>query len=215
MGGPPFAGFPAETFGFYRALSRTNTDEFWRGHKPDYLRYGWDEMQRLLDSLPEFGHGRPLSPHRDRRSRGGRPPIKEYLAGRIQPVEGIWCYVELSLDELVAAAGLADPSADQVARLRAAVADPAAGPELESIVDSLRRHHLEVVGDRVKTTPRGFDRNHPRIDLLRHRTLLAQRRWPHGPWLRSPEVRDRVGNTWRLCRPLTDWLQRHVGPPAG
>jgi uncharacterized protein (DUF2461 family) len=215
MGGPTFDGFPAQTFAFYRALARGNTDEFWRAHKPEYLRYGWDEMQRLLDSLPEFGQGRPLSPHRDRRSRGDRPPIKEYLAGRIQRVEGIWCYVELSVDELIAAAGLADPSADQVGRLRAAIAAPAAGAELESIVDDMRSQGLEMVGERVKTAPRGFERDHPRIELLRHRTLLAQRRWPYGRWLRSPEVRDRIAETWRHCRPLIEWLHEHVGPPAG
>jgi uncharacterized protein (DUF2461 family) len=210
-----FNGFPKSTFDFYRALAQNNTNEFWRGHKPEYMRVGWEQMQIFLDSLPEFGEGRPLSPHRDRRTQGTQPPIKEYLAGRIPRVEGIWFYVELTVEGLLASGGIrSSPSSDQVARMRAAIAAPGSGRDLEVILDDLGEHGFDVIGEQVKTAPRGYPKDHPRIALLRFRTLSAELRWPEGRWVRTPEVLDRVRQAWTRCLPLVDWLERHVGAPA-
>ncbi|MCL6626563.1 DUF2461 family protein [Alicyclobacillus shizuokensis] len=35
----------------------------------------------------------------------------------------------------------------------------------------LRRNHFELVGDKIKTTPKGYPANHPRIEWLRYKTV--------------------------------------------
>jgi hypothetical protein len=61
---------------------------------------------------------------------------------------------------------------DQLARFRAAVADEA-GAALAGAVARMQEAGLTLWGDALKTAPRGVPRDHPRIDLLRLKDLLA------------------------------------------
>ena len=70
----------------------------------------------------------------------------------------------------------------------------------------LRADGWDVGGDRLKTSPRGYDADHPRIDLLRHRSLNAGRSLGFEPVIHSPELLDRVREDWRALRPLVGWL---------
>jgi len=56
--------------------------------------------------------------------------------------------------------------------------------------------------------------DHPRLDLLRHRSLYLWRSWPPDEVLHQRACLDRVRQGWRATRPLTDWLARHVGATA-
>jgi uncharacterized protein (DUF2461 family) len=111
------------------------------------------------------------------------------------------------------------PATDQLARLREAVADDRIGPELEGIVADIRRKDGEVgAHDELKTAPRGYPADHPRIELLRLKGIIGW--WNHEPgsWLHSEAARDTVAESWRSLAPLNAWLVANVGPsdlPAG
>jgi hypothetical protein len=72
---------------------------------------------------------------------------------------------------------------------------------------------LELAGESLRSAPRGFPRDHPRIGLLRRKALFAGRRLPPGDEgiPREPAL-DHVAGTWRAAGPLTAWLDEHVGP---
>jgi hypothetical protein len=66
----------------------------------------------------------------------------------------------------------------------------------------------------LKTAPRGYDRDHPRATLLRHKFLIAGAR-------QAPDRTAGIGRevalshlteTWTACTPLIAWLDAHVGP---
>jgi hypothetical protein len=63
----------------------------------------------------------------------------------------------------------------------------------------------------LKTAPRGFAPDHPRIDLLRHKGVVMSKSWPVGAWLGTKKAKDRVVTALDAGRPLRDWLDRHVG----
>ncbi|WP_236008305.1 DUF2461 family protein [Actinomadura physcomitrii] len=98
-------------------------------------------------------------------------------------------------------------------KARAAVGADSSGKELQAIVDGLRAAGLEIAGDRLKTRPRGTPEDHPRLDLLRHRSLHAREGWPAVPWMATREAVTRVRDAWRRLRPLVEWGDEHVGPP--
>ncbi|MFC7429997.1 DUF2461 family protein, partial [Nocardia tengchongensis] len=62
----------------------------------------------------------------------------------------------------------------------------------------------------LKTRPRGVPEDHPRLDLLRHRSLHAGCRFEPEPWVHTPEVLDRVRTVWRDLTPLVEWLTVHL-----
>ncbi|MDT7741731.1 MAG: hypothetical protein QOE59_809, partial [Actinomycetota bacterium] len=59
--------------------------------------------------------------------------------------------------------------------------------------------------------PRGTDPDHPRLDLLRHRSLYARYSWPPSDELHTPALAERIATTWRRLEPLGRWLDDHVG----
>ena len=68
---------------------------------------------------------------------------------------------------------------------------------------------FEIGGDLLKTTPRGYDADHPRIDLLRHKSMIAGHAYGFEPVIHTPELLDLVRKDWRATRPLVEWAQRH------
>lgn len=49
-----------------------------------------------------------------------------------------------------------------------------------SISGTLRQAGLSIGSDQLKTRPRGVAADHPRLELLGHRSLTAGRDWPAG-----------------------------------
>jgi uncharacterized protein (DUF2461 family) len=69
-------------------------------------------------------------------------------------------------------------------------------------------------GELLRSRPRGSPVDHPRLDLLRHRSLYLWRSWPPDEVLHQRRSLNRVQDGWRITRPLTDWLARYVGASA-
>jgi Ser/Thr protein kinase RdoA (MazF antagonist) len=89
------------------------------------------------------------------------------------------------------------------------------GRALEEIISVLRALDVEVHGrDSLKSAPRGYSSDHPRIALLRHKGLVAWKEWPVEPWLATPMARKVVAEFLAASRPLGQWLAQHVGDSA-
>jgi len=102
---------------------------------------------------------------------------------------------------------------DQLERYRQAVVENRSGAKLTHIVADARAAGLEAAGHEVlKTAPKGYPKDHPRIELLRYKGLIAWRDWPAGPWLGTRRAKDRVVQFLELSKPLNSWLGKYVGP---
>jgi uncharacterized protein (TIGR02453 family) len=203
-----FTGFGDGAVEFYDGLRADNSKAYWTDHREIYERDVRAPMLALLADLePEFGAGKVFRPYRDVRFSSDKSPYKTHCGG----YAGAF-YVEVSAEGLMAAAGYYAMVPDQLARFRAAVDDGRRGGDLSSRLSALERAGLTVDGDRLKTRPRGVDPDHPRVQLLRHRSLYAWRRWAPDDALHGPAARERVAGAWRTLRPLTEWLADHVGP---
>ena len=58
----------------------------------------------------------------------------------------------------------------------------------------------------LKTAPRGYPVDHPRIGLLRLPHLAASTSFPVRRWLHTPEAEARITGVWRSLQPLMGWL---------
>ena len=66
--------------------------------------------------------------------------------------------------------------------------------------------------DELKSAPRGFAKDHPRIELLRRKGLMASRQFPVAAWMGSKKAVAKMRATWAELQPLCAWLDTHVGP---
>jgi uncharacterized protein (TIGR02453 family) len=208
----PFSGWPSRAVEFFQGLEADNTKAYWTANKAVYDTSVREPMAALLDELSgEFGPGRIARPYRDIRFRADKSPYKTEIYASLDRGG----YVRFSADGLMAADGYYQMSAAQLERYRRAVAGGAAGERLADVVHQLRSRGIEVGGGQsLRSAPRGFPRDHPRIDLLRCKGLICWRHWPAGPWLGTAEARDRVVGFLRTTAPLRAWLDQQVGPDA-
>jgi uncharacterized protein (TIGR02453 family) len=204
-----FDGWPAEAIEFYEGLAADNSKSYWQAHKADYEELVHRPMVELLTELePEFGEGKIFRPYRDIRFSKDKTPYKTAIGATL--ADG--GYVQFSAEGLSAGSGSYHLAPDQLDRYRRAVADDAAGAKLADIVAAVRRAGLDIAAhDVLKTCPKGYPKDHPRVDLLRYKGLITWTHWPAGAWLGTSEPRERVTGFLRASRPVNDWLAAHVG----
>lgn len=208
-----FDGFGEHAVDFYEGLAADNSKAYWSDHKVDYDHQIRAPMLALLAELePEFGTGKIFRPHRDVRFSNDKSPYKTHC-GAVIETPGAAFYAQLGADGLLVAGGAYRWSTDQLARYRMAVEDERGGEALRSLLAAASGDWdgMQRAGDTMRTRPRGIAADHPRIDLLRHRSLYLWRSWPPDQVLHERACLDRVQHGWRAIRPLTEWLARHVG----
>jgi len=203
-----FEGWSVEAVEFYEGLEADNTKTYWQEHKSVYERRVVAPMQDLLSDLADdFGEGRVFRPYRDVRFSKDKTPYKLNCAAHLPGG-----YISLSAEGLFVGSGLYMPDPDQAQRLRTAIDDRDHGSELASIVVALRQRGYEVGAHEVlKTAPRGYSKDHPRIELLRYKGIVMSKAWPVGAWLGTRKAKDRVVACLEASRPLNAWLERYVG----
>ena len=209
-----FTGFPDEGLVFYEGLEADNSKSYWTANKAAYDEHVRAPMLALVEELTaEFGPSKLFRPYRDVRFAKDKTPYKTHQGAVLHPDgagTGAW-YVEVSADGLAARGGSWRMQPDQVERYRRAVDDDLPGGQLEQLVAKIRRAGLSVDGEQLKRAPRGYGPDHPRIELLRHKSIHGGRHWTPEDWLDSHEVVDRLRRTWRALKPLNDWLADNVG----
>lgn len=215
-----FTGIPADAVSFYAELEENTTREWFAAHKDRYERSVRQPLVALTDALEaEFGPARLFRPYVDVRFRTDKTPVKTEQAAVVEgstakgggATEGMGYYLQISADGLVTGGGAMHHAPDQIARFRAAVDDERSGTELADVVAALRRR-FEIAGETLKRAPRGVDPDHPRIELMRHKSVIAWRRHGTPAWLSTSAVVRHVRDDWRAIRPLAAWFEDHVGP---
>ncbi|MFF3408767.1 DUF2461 family protein [Streptomyces sp. NPDC002742] len=102
------------------------------------------------------------------------------------------------------------PVPEQIKRFRQAVAAEDSGRRLVAVVEDLRDRNYGVTGDLMKRVPRDYPADHPRAELLMHRSLIAARPLGCEAWLHTPEAVDVVLEAIGELRDMMSWLARHV-----
>jgi uncharacterized protein (TIGR02453 family) len=204
-----FSGWPEEALDFYDGLAADNSKTYWTAHRAVYDELVLGPMAELVDELgPEFGDTKIFRPYRDVRFSKDKTPYKTHIGAMVGSG-----YVQLSAHGLAAGDGMYGMAPDQLDRYRQAVASDLTGPELERVIATIEKTGIGVSGrDTLKSAPRGYPADHPRIGLLRHKGLVAWQEWPAGAWLGTAEAKDRVVTFLRTTGPLSDWLADRVGP---
>jgi uncharacterized protein (DUF2461 family) len=102
---------------------------------------------------------------------------------------------------------------DQLERYRRAVDTDPAGSEVVRLTGEAQAAGIEITAhDQLKTAPRGFAKDHPRIGLLRLKGLIGWRQWPVAAWMSTSAAETRVVDFLLATEPLQAWLDQHVGP---
>jgi len=205
-----FAGWPAEAFAFYAGLEEDNSKAYWTAHRATFDTAVQAPLDELVDELePVLGPAWIMRPYRDIRFSKDKSVYRTWLGARIGDA-----MVGVSAQGLGVGGGMRHLAPDQLERYREAVADERTGEQLRSVIETVAAAGFDVHGtDPLRTAPRGYPADHPRIELLRNKGLIAWKRWPPSErWIGTPAAKERITAAIEESAPLRAWLREHVGP---
>jgi uncharacterized protein (TIGR02453 family) len=182
----------AETFQFLRDLQQHNVREWFQAHQPRYEAAHENMIafsEALMDGMlaqdqvvPTSGKKMLLRIYRDVRFSKNKAPYKTHFGGQMKRatdlLRGGYYYHIMPDGGSFIAGGFWGPEKDDLRRIRDELAMDA--KPLREIVANERfvRTFGALSGDALKTAPKGFDREHPDIDLIRMKQYLVQKSFP-------------------------------------
>lgn len=208
-----FTGIPVEVIEFYDRLEADNSKSFWEANKHIYRDVVKLTTRELCAELDEFGPFHLFRPHNDLRFSKNQPPYKTHQGAYGESEGGAGHYFQISARGLMCGTGYYAMAKDQLQRFRDAVVADHTGAEIAEIVAGLakQRYTIGAIGE-LKTAPRGFDKDHPRIELIRRKGLLMSKNFGAPKWLHTRRAATRIRDVWAAAEPMNAWLDAHVGP---
>jgi uncharacterized protein (TIGR02453 family) len=210
-----FEGFSPGVNKWFKGLEADNSKEYFGGRRDFFEESIRGQMEAMLTELTETfgGQVKMFRQNRDVRFSADKSPYKTNTYGVVygtdMAAQGL--YASISSVGLVAGSGYHVMARDQLDRYREGVADDKHGTRLTKLVANAEAAGLEVWGVSLATAPRGYPQDHPRIELLRRKSLSlgATLKWGRG--IGRDTALEFVTNTWRAAAPVTAWLDKHVG----
>jgi len=205
-----FTGIPAEVLDFYERLEADNSKAFWEANKQTYRDVVKATAEELAEELEEFGPFHLFRPHNDLRFSKNKPPYKTHQGMYGETEAGAGHYVQISAAGVMCGTGYYAMARDQLDRFRRAVDADSTGAEI--VADLAKRRYTIGAIDELKTAPRGYPKDHPRIELIRRKGLMVSKDFGAPKWIHSKQAAGKIRDVWLGAGEMNAWLNAHVGP---
>lgn len=204
------------SFDFLKQLTENNNRDWFAENKPWYQdehQNAIDFAEAMLQGLKEHDEITTLSGkkslmrvYRDVRFSKDKSPYNPRWAGgfnRQKPHLRGGYYFQVKPGYTVVGGGFYGPVSEDLKLIRDQIAQD--DQPLRSVLNdpSFKKVFGELQGDQVKTAPKGFDKEHPSIDLLRYKSLYVFRNFTDKEVL-SPNFMKEALGTFVALRPFFD-----------
>ena len=204
---------------FLKDLSKNNNRDWFAEHKAS-------TYQRSLDNIIEFAdallgelvkHDNIETPtgkkslyriYKDTRFSKDKTPYKTHWGGYFRratnQLRGGY-YFHIEPGNCFIGGGFWNPNPEDLKRIRTEIA--ADGSELRKIIGAKRFKETfgELEGQKVKTAPKGFAKDHENIDLLRYKQYLVVKKFTDKEML-SKDFYLKANDVFKAMRPFFDYM---------
>ena len=188
---PNFAGFPKDALEFLSDLRDNNNRDWFQANKQRYEECVLEPALELIRSLEKpvakvapllrveakkMG-GSLMRIYKDTRFSKDKTPYKTNIGIQFRHQHGCdvhapGVYLHLAPDECFLGVGTWRPPADALKKIREYIVDQETS--WRKLINNKKfREAFSMYEDRLKSTPRGFDKQHPLIDELRQQSFIG------------------------------------------
>jgi uncharacterized protein (TIGR02453 family) len=204
--------FEKSTFKYLQDLQKNNNRDWFADHKETYLKGQQNakevfaEINANLQKHDEIEKSKMMRIYRDVRFSKDKTPYKAHFANSFsrlgKELRGGY-FLRIRPGESFLAGGFWEPSKEDLFRIRKEIVLDAS--EIKSILkDKNYKNHFggEFKSfSELKTAPRGFDKEHPDVDLLRKKGFIASKNFTDEEVL-SPNFIEEVDKSYKALRPF-------------
>ncbi len=207
-----------QNFDFLKALEKNNNREWFNENKTTYEQCHLEviafadallsEMKKHDNIETSSGKRSLMRIYRDVRFSKDKSPYKTNWGGSFTRATKLLrggYYYHIQPGDCFLGGGFWGPNADDLLRIRK---DIAANPnELRKIINSksFKDTFGELKGDQLKTAPKGFDKDHEAIDLLRYKQFLIGKSFTDEKVM-APDFYKKAADTFKKMRPFFDYF---------
>ena len=203
-----------EVLNFLTELEKNNNREWFEGHKKAFKKLEkqvkgfYVEVQALLGRHDEIERLKMFRIYRDIRFSNDKTPYKTHFAGsfsRAGAERRGGYYLQIKPGGSFIAAGFWEPNAQDLFRIRKELEMDAS--RFREVVNnkSFKNTWGELIGEEVKTAPKGFSREDPNIDLIRKKRFIFVKTFTDQEVL-SDDFAQAVNNAFKAIRPYFDLM---------
>lgn len=204
-----------KTFAFLNKLSKNNNRDWFNEHKKEFkaiesdIKNTYNYLGELMNTHDEIDKIKVFRIYRDVRFSKNKLPYKTHFGGsyhRLKPKlrGGYYLHIQPNNESFIAT-GFWEPNKEDLLRIR---------KEFE-VSDSEIRELLKdktfksvwggFVGEELKTAPKGFNKRHPAIDLIRKKQYIFVKKYTDKEVLDKNFVKN-VDDSFKLVRPYFDYM---------
>lgn len=214
----PVVPIEKSTFDFLRQLSKNNNRDWFAKHKPKYLAahenmiaFAEVVLQRMkAHDLIETPSGKAslFRIYRDIRFSKEKTPYQTCFHGgfkRATKLRRGYYYFHIAPGNTYMSGGFYGPNAEDLKRIREDI--DRNHEDWRKLLKSkpIKETFGTLDGDKVATAPRGYAKDHPAIDLLRHKNFILRHHFSDKEAL-APNFADLLDKTFQKIRPFFDYM---------
>ena len=215
-----------DNFAFLKQLKKNNDRDWFNDHKDEYMKQHENTIDFADELLSEMTkHDNIETPtgkkslfriYRDVRFSKDKSPYKTHWAGGFKratkELRGGY-YFHIEPGNTMVGGGFWGPSKEDLQRIREDIATDAS--ELRKIINSksFKETFGTLDGEQLKTSPKGFDKEHPDVDLLRYKQFIISKKFTDQEAL-SPDFAKKVSETFKKMRPFFTYMSESVTTDA-
>ena len=199
---------------FLGALKANNNRDWFEAHRPEFKKaqaQAKDFFNALAETMrthDDIEGMKLFRIYRDVRFSADKTPYNPHFAGSFRRagarLRGGY-YLRVRPGESFIAVGFWNPSAPDLLRIRREL-ELDAGPFRACLEEpALRKAWGPLKGDAVRTAPKGFDKDHPNLDLIRHKQFIFTREFDDRAVVGS-DFMDVVNDSYKAVRPWFDLM---------
>src|SRR5690554_825353 len=202
-----------QVLNFLKDLAKNNNREWFGTHKESFEEVkalAFSEFTTIYAGLKQNDFLETMKMYRiyrDVRFSSDKTPYKTHLAmfaGRQQPDYRGGYYLHIEPENSFLGIGFWNPNKEDLLRIRKEIE---LDDELQTILNSKEIYSTfgTIVGDEVKTAPKGFDKNHERINLIKKKQFLLKHDFTDQEVL-SNDFPQKVVEIFQKSRPFVDYM---------
>lgn len=198
---------------FLKKLEKNNNREWFQDNKSIFedakqsADVDFQEVYKKLCSSDELSPLKIYRIYRDVRFSTDKTPYKNHFSmyvGRQQPDKRGGYYLHIQPGESFIGVGFFGPNKEDLLRIRKEIE---LDDELQQILQSkeIKSTFGNLVGEEVKTAPKGFNKEHERIDLIKKKQFLLIHKLSDEDVL-SKDFTDKVVTVFKASRPFVNYI---------
>lgn len=203
-----------ESLSFLKKLKAQNNREWFEAHKPEFKKAQaqakgfFNSLTEALRTHDDIEGMKLFRIYRDVRFSADKTPYNPHFAGSFRRagarLRGGY-YLRIRPGESFIAVGFWNPDPPDLLRIRRELEQDAAPFRACLEEPAFRKVWGPLKGDSVRTAPKGFDREHPDLDLIGHKQFIFTREFTDQAVV-APDFMEVVNDSYRAVRPWFDLM---------